>query len=529
MRALDSFLSGTWFSSGSSSESGPVTLVNPATEAPLATVSPAQNLAAAVTYAREHGGPALRRLRWRERGALLTQLSQELHRHREELLDLAVASGGNTRGDAKFDVDGGLGVLAAYAELAASLPDEPWLRVDEPASLVRTSKIRAQHVLVARHGVAVHINAFNFPAWGLLGKAAVALLAGMPVLCKPATATSAVAHRIAEIIAPLVPAGAFQLLMGPAQDLLDHLGPQDVIAFTGSADTGAKLGAHACVRQRGTRLNIEADSLNAVVLGPDVSEGSELWNLAVRDAVIELTQKAGQKCTATRRILVPAEQLDGLRDAVVERLQALASRIGDPSDKSVKMGPLASAQQLSEARRGIAHLAQHARIVFGNPERRGFVGVNDGQGYFLEPVVLQATPEAALDRSSHFHSHEVFGPVTTMLPYDGSIDQAAQIVGFGGGSLVTTVYSDDRGFCARAITEVGPHLGRLVLGDERSAAGAFSPGCVFPQANHGGPGRAGGGAELGGRLGLELYTQRLAIQAGASQLARLLGTTKVAE
>ncbi|MBL9100270.1 MAG: 3,4-dehydroadipyl-CoA semialdehyde dehydrogenase [Myxococcales bacterium] len=519
MRTLESYLCGSW----TSGPGTPALLVNPATEEPLAHVAPAGSLAPAVAHARDVGGPALRALSFRQRGALLQALAKQLHGEREALIELAVTSGGNTRGDAKFDIDGGLGVLAAYAELADTLGDDPWLVVDEPAAVVRTSKVRAQHLLVPRHGVAVHINAFNFPTWGLIGKLAVAILAGMPVLSKPATSTAALAHRIGELIAgsDVLPAGAFQLLMGPAQDLLDHLGPQDVLAFTGGARTVGMLRTHPNLVASGVRLNVEADSLNSVVVGPDLSEGSELWDLVLRDATVELTQKAGQKCTATRRILVPEALLPLVRDALADRLADIAGKTGNPASKAVKMGPLATAQQLADARAGIVRLQERASIVRGDPHRHDFVDAPAGKGYYLEPILLAAKDDAA-DPKASLHHVEVFGPVATLIPYDGSIAGAARIVGYGGGSLVTTLYSDDREFTARAIAELGPHLGRLVLADEKSATSSFSPGCVFPQANHGGPGRAGNGAELGGRLGLELYMQRLAVQAGAGQLARLV-------
>lgn len=521
MRVIESFLNGAWRSAD-----GPkIPLVNPATEQVLAEAAPAGDLGDALRHARDLGGPALRNMSFRQRGALLQAIAKLLHGHREELLDLAVASGGNTRGDAKFDIDGGLGVLAAYAELAEGLPDSPWLVDGEPAVVVRTSKVRVQHLLQPRHGVAVHINAFNFPAWGMLGKAAVAWLAGMPVLSKPATSTCLVAHRIAEILvaADILPPGAFQLLIGPVGDLLTHLVPQDVVAFTGSAATGAKIRAHATVLAHGVRVNVEADSLNAVILGPDLAEGSELWDLVVRDAATELTQKAGQKCTATRRILVPTALLPAFRDALEARLGDLAARTGDPGSKAVKMGPLATAQQLADARAGITALSARATVVRGDPQRQTFVDIPAGKGYFLEPILLEADPAAVLDPDAPFHRLEVFAPVATLLPYDGTIAQAATIIGFGGGSLVSTLYSDDRELVARAIAGFGPQLGRLVLADEKGAGGSFSPGLVFPQALHGGPGRAGGGAELGGRTGLELYMQRTAVQGGASQLARLFG------
>jgi len=522
MRTLSSYLLGGWQPIAGE----PTTiLVNPATEEPLAAVGRAHDLGKAVAYGRDVGGPALRRLTFKERGAILQAMAKKIFEHREALLDLAVTSGGNTRGDAKFDIDGATGVLAAYAELAETLGDHPWIVEDDPASLVRTSKIRAQHVSLPRHGLAIHINAFNFPAWGMIGKAAVSILAGMPVLSKPATSTCLVAHRLAELLAEgdLLPPGAFQFLAGPVGDLLDHVGPQDVIAFTGSAAVGAKIRSHARVLAANTRVNIEADSLNAVVFGPDLESGSQLFDLAIRDCVIEMTQKTGQKCTATRRILVPEGLLDQVSEVLAERLADLAAKTGDPAAKGVRMGPLATAQQLADAREGIARLRADARIVRGDPERRAFEGVADGKGFFLEPILLAATAEAALDPASAFHGLEVFGPVATLLPYDGTLASAAAIVRAGQGSLVSTVYSDDRTFTAGAIAELAPHLGRLVINDEKNAAGAFSPGCVFPQANHGGPGRAGSGAELGGLHGLGLYMQRTAIQGGASQLARIVG------
>lgn len=528
MRTLSSYLLGSW-------QPGTVdrttALLNPATEEPLAEVGKATGLDKAVAYARDVGGPALRAKSFGERGAMLKQMAGLLHEHREELISVSIQSGGTTRGDAKFDIDGATGVLATYARLARELGDQPWIVVDEPATLVRTSKIRAQHVLVPRHGVAIHINAFNFPAWGMIGKLAVSVLAGMPVVSKPGTSTSLLAHRIAELIveAKILPEGAFSLLMGSAGDLLDHVGPQDVIAFTGSAYTGALIRGHACVVGQNVRVNIEADSVNAAIAGPDLSSDSELFDLFIRDCVTEITQKAGQKCTATRRILVPSAILDEVQEELVERLDERAGQTGNPATKGVKMGPLATKRQLEDAREGLKKLTKDAPIVRGNPERGEFIDVDPGKGYFLEPILLRATPEAALNGGSQFHQTEVFGPVSTLLPYDGTLAQARAIIAHGGGSLVTTLYSDDRKFVAGAVAEVGPYLGRLVVANEKSAGGSFPPGCVFPQAQHGGPGRAGCGAELGGRLGLELYMQRTAIQGGASQLARMFGKPKASE
>jgi len=521
---LDSYLQGSWTSGGGSTRP----LVNPTTREQVAHVnSISDSLAAAVAYGRETGGANLRKLSFAARGALLEKMAKVIHDAREELIDIATQNGGNTRKDAKFDIDGGTAVLAHYAYLAKSLGDKPWVvEDDEAAEIYRGAKIRAQHILVPRHGLAIHINAFNFPAWGMLGKAAVSLLAGMPVLSKPATSTAWLAHRIFELLldAECFPPGAFQLLMGSAGDLLDHVGAQDVIAFTGSQGVGVGIKTHAQVVAAGARVNLEADSLNAVVLGPDLDAGTELFDLVIRDLVIEMTQKAGQKCTATRRVLVPESALDAVRETLLDRLGELS--VGDPSDKSVRMGPLTSQAQLDDARAGVAKLEADAELIHGDPENsKGRVGVDDGEGFFLDPIVLLAKPDKVDDPAAAFHQHEVFGPVTTLLPYDGELATAARIIGHGKGSLVTTVYTDDRKWLARAVAELGPHLGRLVFANEKFANASMSPGCVFPVANHGGPGRAGDGGELGGVHGLGLYMQRVAVQGGASHLARLLGAS----
>jgi len=526
LKHLHSYLRGKW-TPGTGDD---IELKNPTNGDTVALCQRATGLGEAMAWAREVGGPAMRALSLGERAAKLRETSKAIQAHRDELLDLAAANGGNTRGDGKFDVDGATAVLTAYGYLGKQLADggteqTPWLLDDEAAELFKGSKLRARHIWLPRRGVAVHINAFNFPAWGTAEKAATAWLAGMPILTKPATSTSVVAHRMVEIIAEagIWPEGALQLLMGPAGDLLDHVGSQDVVAFTGSADTGMKIRGHAQVMRKGTRVNVEADSLNAVVVGPDVERGTELFDLVIRDVVTEMTQKAGQKCTATRRILVPTQRLAEIREVLVERLDEIAQRVGEPTDKANRMGPLATASQLRDGRAGVAALAERAKIVRGDPQRTKFNGVEDGQGYFLEPILLEASAADALDANAPFHATEVFGPVATLVPYDGSVEQAATIVGLGEGSLVSTVYTDDRDFLRAATTELGAYLGRLVVADEKVAGASMSPGCVFPSANHGGPGRAGAGGELGGLAGVHLYMQRVAVQGGASQLARLLG------
>ncbi len=524
MRELHSYLRGEW----TPGTGDPIQLFDPSTEEVLATTKAVEDVGSAMAWGRDVGGPTLRALTFAERAALLDAMAKSLHEHREELIAIAIANGGNTRGDAKFDIDGATAALSAYAALGEEIGARRWLLDGDAAPIFRGSKIRAQHVQQPRHGLAVHINAYNFPAWGMFGKAAVALLAGMPVLSKPATSTSMLAHRMIEIIAEagVLPPGAFQLMMGPPSGLLEGLGSMDVVAFTGSAGTGARIRGHENVLARGVRVNVEADSLNAVILGPDVEQGSELFDLVVRDLTIEMTQKAGQKCTATRRIIVPQSRLEDLRTVLAERLDDVAGRTGNPADKGHRMGPLNSARQLADAREGVSALATAAEIVRGDPQRSEFGGVEAGKGYFLDPILLQASPEAALDGDAPFHQTEVFGPVATLLPYDGEAATAAKIVALGQGSLVSTVYSDDREFLEQAVREIGPFLGRLVVANEKVAGASMSPGCVFPVVNHGGPGRAGSGSELGGLPGMFLYMQRTAVQGGASQIARLLDTKK---
>ncbi len=512
MRQLESHLAGKWVRGSGE----PAALLNPATEEVLATASSeGLDLAGALAFARDRGGPALRALAFRERGELLRAVSRAIHAHRDELIGLAIANGGDTRSDAKFDVDGASSTLAAYADLAAELGDGRILADGEPAQLGRSPRLAGRHVRLPRRGVAVQVNAFNFPAWGLAEKAAAALLAGMPVLCKPATATALVAWRVARILADekVLPEGAFSFLAGGAGDLLEHLGPQDVVAFTGSSATGSRIRASRAVLERGVRVNVEADSLNVAILGPDVEAGSELMDQFLGDVVRDVTQKAGQKCTAIRRAYVPAEGLGAAAEALRERLAAV--RVGDPSREEVGMGPLATAQQLRDVRDGIAALASAAEVVLG-----GAGSGPGGKGFFQAPTLLVSRSPRAGDA---VHSREVFGPVATAVAYGGSPAEAAERTAWGGGGLVASVYSDDRAFLEAAVLELASHHGRVTIGSSKVATQAIPPGTVLPQLVHGGPGRAGGGEELGGRRGLELYTQRTALQGDRALLEAIAG------
>jgi oxepin-CoA hydrolase/3-oxo-5,6-dehydrosuberyl-CoA semialdehyde dehydrogenase len=518
---LGSYLFGQWVTGSGAAQ----VLVNPATEAPLAQMQTAGlDLAGAVAYARSRGGPGLRELSFARRGVLLADVAGLLHTHREDLIALAIENGGNTRSDAKFDIDGAAATLAAYAELGKRLGEATMLADGASEALGRSPRFAGQHVLSPRHGVAVHINAFNFPAWGLAEKAAVAWLAGMPVLSKPASATALVAHHLVERIveARILPDGALSLLCGGAGDLLDHLGGQDVLAFTGASETAARLRGLAAITRTGVRVNVEADSLNAAVLGPDVEPGSDTWQLFVHDVMRDMTQKAGQKCTAIRRVLVPAGRMAAAAAALAERLGEIV--IGDPADSAVRMGPLATADQQRDVRAGIARLAAQTEEVFGGAGAVTPRGAAGGKGYFVGPVLRRTDAPATV---AAMHEHEVFGPVATLGAYDESAATAAALVGRGAGGLVASVYSDDRAFLGALVPALLPYHGRIFLGSAKIAGHSPGPGTVLPLLVHGGPGRAGGGEELGGPRGLSFYLQRTALEGDQAILKALVADAAI--
>lgn len=500
----------------------PATLVNPTTEEGLALAS-AEGIdhGAVLDHARA-GGAALRALTWGQRAAMIKGVQKLFHAHREELLDLAQPNSGSTRGDAKFDVDGAIGTLGAYAAtgeaMATRLGDRSWLLDGDFAALTRAPRFGGQHVWLPRTGVAVHINAFNFPAWGTFEKAAVAWLAGAPVVTKPATATALLTFRMAELIVEsgLVPEGAFQLICGSTGDLLQRLGPQDSLAFTGSNATGAMLRSTPGFAARGVRVNVEADSLNAAVLAPDVEVGGEIWVTAVRHVATDMTQKAGQKCTAIRRVLVPASLMDAFEEALLEQLATIT--VGNPLSEGVGMGPVATAAQLRDTLAGIQSIAAHGRVVTGGTRVDG-KNAAPGKGYFVAPTVLRlehAGPSPA-------HDLEVFGPSVSLLPYDGTAAAGVAAVALGQGSLMSTVYSDDRAWLGNMLVGGAPWLGRMMLVSSKVADQVTAPGMVLPSCIHGGPGRAGGGEELGGERGLSFYMQRTALQGDRVILGKLLG------
>jgi 3,4-dehydroadipyl-CoA semialdehyde dehydrogenase len=486
------------------------TLLNPATEEVVATASATGvDFGAALAHARKVGGASLRGSTFTGRAQLLKRLGGLIREHRDELLELSTRNGGNTKSDAKFDVDGASGALLYYANLGSKLGDGPALAAGDGVPLGKETPLYGQHLWLPLHGAAVLINAYNFPAWGFAEKVACAVLAGMPVVVKPATQTALLAYRIAEIFVEKggIPPGVWTFLAGPPGDLLDHLEAQDVLAFTGAASTAASLRSHRTVLNKGVRINIEADSLNAVVLGPDVAPGSVTWDLCLRDVAQEMIQKAGQKCTATRRIAVPLAQLAAFRDQLVGILESV--KVGDPAHSEMTMGPLVSSHQRDSVRAGLAELEREARVVTGGSgQAQRHDGGDPGVGFFFSPTLLEAGEGGGVA----VHHREVFGPVATLLPYTGQAQEAATLVGKGEGSLVSSLYSDDSAFVRELILGAASFNGRVTIGSAVTASESWGPGAVLPALNHGGPGRAGGGEELGGLPGVYRYMQRTALQ-----------------
>ena len=462
---------------------------------------------AMLDHARTVGGPALREMGFHDRARLLKALALHLGEHKEELYRLS-RDCGSTRADAMIDVDGGIGTLFVFASKGRrELPDGHVWRDGAVETFARDGSFVGQHILAPRLGAAVQINAFNFPVWGMLEKLAPALLAGVASIVKPATQTSFVTaacfRRMVE--SGLLPDGAVQLLVGETGDLLDRLGAQDSLAFTGSFDTGLKLRSHPNLLRNAVPFTAEQDSLNATVLGADAEAGSPEFGLLVREVVREMTAKAGQKCTAIRRILVPAGMVDAVAEAVAAKLAG--STIGDPLDEGVRMGALVSLAQRADVADKVASLRDEARLIFGEDDA-SFAGVDRKRGAFLAPHLLVCDDPDAAER---VHDTEAFGPVSTILPYRDA-DHAVALLNRGGGSLVASVVTHDTGFATRVARGIAPWHGRVYLTDRDSAKSATGHGSPLPHMIHGGPGRAGGGEELGGVRAVAHHMQRTAVQ-----------------
>ena len=513
-KVLRSYVSGGW--QVGEGEGAP--LHDAVTGAEVARISSAGiDMAAALDHGRRVGGPALRELTFHQRAALLKALASHLREHREELYALSTKTGA-TAGDSKFDIDGGIGVLFAYSSKGRrELPNDT-VYVDggvEPLS--KGGTFLGQHIATPLRGVAVQINAFNFPAWGPLEKFAPAFLAGVPSLVKPASQTAYVTEKLVELIVDsgLIPEGTLQLISGSAGDLLDHVTAQDLVSFTGSASTAQKLRAHPAIVRNSVRFNAEADSLNCSILGPDATPGTAEFDLYVKQLVTEMTVKAGQKCTAIRRAFVPAELIDDVAEATAERLAKI--KVGNPANSDVRMGALASTEQREEVRRSLKALRGAGDIVFGDPEQVDVVDADSEKGAFISPVLLKADADRAEP-----HEVEAFGPVSTLMPYN-SVEQVVDYAARGNGSLAGSVVTGDAQFARDVVLGAAPWHGRLLVLNADDAKESTGHGSPMPALVHGGPGRAGGGEEMGGIRGVLHHMQRTAVQASPEVLTQVTG------
>ena len=474
------------------------------------------DLAEAFAFARDRAGPALRAMTYRERAALLGAVVKVLQTHRDAYYDIATANAGTVKNDSAVDIDGGIFTLGQYARWGDALGDVRVLRDGDATKLGKEPVFLSQHLQVPARGVALFINAFNFPAWGLWEKAAPALLSGVPVIVKPATATAWLTQRMVKDVvdAGVLPAGALSVIAGSSAGLMDQLQPFDVVSFTGSAETAGVIRSHPAVAHRSVRANIEADSLNSALLLPDATPGSDAFNLLVREVVREMTVKSGQKCTAIRRILVPSAVYGAAAEAIAAKLASVT--VGNPRNEGVRMGSLVSQAQLRAVRQGIASLSTHTEVLHDG-RNQPLVDADPSVAACIGPVLLGARDA---DQAHAVHELEVFGPVATLVSYR-DMDHALALAQRGQGSLVTSLYGADDVALAQAAVQVAASHGRVHVITPDVAQTHTGHGNVMPMSQHGGPGRAGGGAELGGLRALDFYHQRSAVQASPAVLAAL--------
>lgn len=467
-------------------------------------------------YGRTVGNPALRKLTFHERGRMLKALALHLMEHKETFYQISYHSGA-TRADSWIDIEGGIGNLFANASLRRKFPDLPYCTDGEPIGLSKSGSFMAHHLLVPKEGVAVHINAYNFPVWGMLEKCAVNWLAGVPAIVKPATITSYITEAVVkEIIASgILPEGALQLLCGSAGDLLDHVAAQDVVTFTGSKTTGLMLKSNKNILEQSVPFNMEADSLNCIVLGPDVMPGMPEWELFIKEVRKEITVKAGQKCTAIRRIFAPENKLQDVYMGISKSLAQTV--IGNPSNEKVRMGALAGSGQRDEVRGNVQKLLASSQIIYGSLDSVTVVDADATKGAFLSPLLLlNETPFA----TEAVHDIECFGPVSTIMPYK-TLDDAIALSKRGKGSLCCSIITADDKIATDFVVNAATHHGRILVLNQDCAKESTGHGSPLPMLIHGGPGRAGGGEEMGGVRGVKHYMQRVAIQGSPTTITAI--------
>ncbi len=514
---LPNYVNGQW-----SEGTGPgEPLIDPVTGDELARISSqGLNLEAALAFARTHGGPALRQLTYAQRAEMLAKISDALSANRDEYFRLSLLNLGANQADASFDVDGAIYTLKYYAKIGRALAEGKMLKEGALIPLSKSNAFVGQHFLMPTKGAAVFINAFNFPAWGLCEKAAPALLSGVPIVVKPASPTAWLTHRMVEDIvkAELLPPGAISVICGSARDLLGHVREEDIVSFTGSAETAARIRSHVNVLRRSVRVNIEADSINSAILGPDCAPGTDLFDLLVKEVVREMTLKAGQKCTTIRRVMVPRQQLKAFGDAVTARLSSM--KVGNPRNPEVKVGPVVNKAQQSSCLEGLAKLKEECEVLFGGDKNFQPIDADLQKSAFVQPTLLSC--KNGLD-ARYVHDVEVFGPVATLVVYDGLEDLVA-ITRRGLGSLVASVFSNDASFARDTVLGIGDLHGRVLVVDSTVGNQHTGHGNVLPSCLHGGPGRAGGGEELAGLRALLLYHRRFVVQGPANCISELSGS-----
>ena len=511
---LQSYAEGSWHKS----DRNPAPLFNAITgEQIAASSSDGLDFAGMLDYGSRVGGPALRNLTFHQRALMLKELAKYLMERKDEFYKLSAATGA-TQMDSWIDIEGGISTLFIYSGKGRrELPNDTFLVEGPPEQISRQGTFIGQHICVPLEGVGVHINAFNFPCWGMLEKLGPTLLAGVPAIVKPARSTSYLTELMFRhmIESGIVPDGALQLICGSTGDLFDHLTCQDAVAFTGSASTGQMLSQHANVVQNSVRFTMESDSLNYSVLAPDAEPGTEEFDLYIKEVVREMTSKTGQKCTAIRRAIVPRNMAEAVIEAMQKRLGRVV--VGDPANEEVKMGALASYGQREEVRERIAELAASSDIVFGDLKNFDVVGADKDKGAFLPPVLLYCSDPI---RTTSVHDTEAFGPVSTILPYD-SVEEAIELAKMGKGSLVGSIFTYDNNIARQLVLGTAPYHGRLVLINRDCAKESTGHGSPLPHLIHGGPGRAGGGEEMGGIRGVLHYMQRTALQGSPTMLGEV--------
>ncbi|HLS12782.1 MAG TPA: phenylacetic acid degradation bifunctional protein PaaZ [Flavobacteriaceae bacterium] len=463
-------------------------------------------------------GDALRKMTFQERGLMLKDLALYLTKRKDQFYELSYRTGA-TRIDSWIDIEGGFGNLFANASLRREFPAQSYYVEGEPIDLSRGGKFMGHHIMVPKQGVAVHINAFNFPVWGMLEKCAVNWMAGVPAVVKPATNSSFLTEAVVRTIieSGILPEGSLQLIAGSARTILDDVQSQDVVTFTGSAATGRLLKAHPRIIEEAVPFTMEADSLNACILGPDAKPGTPEFDLFIREIRTEMTIKSGQKCTAIRRAIVPEHLMDDVQTALSQALDKVV--IGDPRLKEVRMGALVSKDEEAQVKKQVRKLAAESDIVYGNLDEVKLTGADAKKGAFMSPIVLRNNDPF---NSETIHNVEAFGPVSTIMPYK-DLDQAVELARMGNGSLVSSVVTNDSDFARDYTVNAATHHGRILVLNRESAKQSTGHGSPLPYLVHGGPGRAGGGEEMGGMRGIKHYMQRCAVQGSPTMLTEVTG------